>query len=186
VQSTVIDARTRGGRQLTIVYATHLLTAADLVDPATATGELIPEPRDEHNRPLRLIYGFASPNTWISEPAEADLSAARETALTTYRRFLTDEERVSVVSSHQYPLRSRTIDPPTPVPVPQEGTVGPGRPARLAGAAVVVAGLAVIAVAISVWPRSPVPVPPVCPSVTTVASQSSGPASPSISPSSTC
>ena len=107
--ATVVEVRTARGRPLTIVYATHRLTAADLIDPvpgrthpagrpADAPGPDAPgsDPRDEHGRPLRLIYGYATPDGYFPEPAPADLDSARTVALTTYRRFLADEERVEV------------------------------------------------------------------------------------------
>jgi hypothetical protein len=93
------------GRRLTVVYATHRVTAADIGEPA--------DPVDEHSRPLQIMYGFVCPETWASpqpDPAiaESDLRTARTAALDSYRRFLsTAEDAVTVEPSVAYPLRSR-------------------------------------------------------------------------------
>jgi hypothetical protein len=116
--ATVTGARTRAGRELTLVYATHRLTAAD-------TGS--PDVRDEHGRPLRLIYGFATVPSSIPDPDRADLACARETALRTYRRFLADEDTLTVAGSSAFPLLSHVDGPPPPA----AGTPSGRRIARL-------------------------------------------------------
>jgi hypothetical protein len=156
---TVVEARTPRRRRLSVVYATHRLTAADLTGSGTG-----PDPRDEHGRPLRLIYGYTSPDAAVVEPAEADLERARTTALAAYRRFLADEERVEVTPSHPFPLLSRTAEwprPRVPAPVPA-GAARIPRAARWLASAVVVAGLT-LAVAFAAAGRpSPVPAPVDC------------------------
>jgi len=213
---TVVEVRTPHGRRLTLVYATHLLTAVDLAEPGAgpeagpgagsgagpeaapgagcgaASGAAGAEPRDEHGRPLRLIYGFASPDAWISEPAEADLSHARTAALTTYRRFLADEERVAVAPSYPFPLSSRTADRPAARDlVAPSSAGGPGvgvlpRAARWLAGATVVAALAVAGILWGVGRPSPAPVPVACPSVTATPTRSPSADHPSAGPSSTC
>lgn len=106
-----VQVSTRKGRSLTLVYATHLLTAGDLARPENATAA---EPRDEYNRPLRLMYGFVVPNALVREPASADLGIARDSALEVYRHFLDDEEAFTVVSSQPFPLQSAMADRPSP------------------------------------------------------------------------
>ncbi|MGW4461901.1 hypothetical protein [Micromonospora sp. NPDC004704] len=97
-----------GGRRLAIVYVTYPLTTADLGGTAPTPGEP-PRPfRDEHSRPLRLMYGIACSDALIDEPAEVDLGTARTYALRAYRRFLDDEEGFTVLASESFPLRSRT------------------------------------------------------------------------------
>jgi hypothetical protein len=168
--ATVIEVRTRHGRRLTVVSATHRLTAADIAGT-------VGEPRDEHGRPLRLVYGFASAQAGIREPAEADLDAAREYALTVYRRFLDHEDRVGVVASHQFPLRSRIVQPPPPAVVGMTRRLPnrrlpnrrvpnrrlPVGPSPRMVMAAILAGLALVVVLIGIWPRPPAPGAPVRP-----------------------
>jgi hypothetical protein len=164
--ATVVEARTLRRRRLSVVYATHRLTAADLIRSGTGA-----DPRDEHGRPLRLIYGYVSPDAAVVEPAEADLERARTGALAAYRRFFADEERVEVTPSHPYPLRSRTAEWPGPrVPAPVPARVGGGFPRAvrwLAGAAVVAVLTLAIALAAAGRP-SPLPAPVDCPKAATV------------------
>jgi hypothetical protein len=122
----VSHLRTRHGRRLTLVSTTRVLAPGDLTDPLQRAGGV----RDEHGRPLRLVYGFAYPDTVDVQPARADLDAAREPALAAYGRFLADEEGFSVVASQPFPLRSTL----TPRPAPRvrglddgsASTAGPG------------------------------------------------------------
>jgi hypothetical protein len=110
--ATVVEVRTRGGRDLTVVYATHLLTAADIQARQTTARAKIAEPRDEHSRPLRLIYGFVSSDARITQPAEADLHFAWDAALKVYRRFLENENTVGVAPARSFALHSRVISKP--------------------------------------------------------------------------
>jgi hypothetical protein len=175
--ATVVQARTARQRRLSVVYATHRLTAADLTLSGTGT-----DPRDEHGRPLRLIYGYASPDAAVVEPVAADLERARTTALAAYRRFLADEERVEVIPSHPFPLCSRTSEWPRPrVPVPAGGGAGGGgggggpRAARWLAGAAAVAGLALAAVFATTGRTSPVPAPLDCRAATVTRSASCAP-----------
>ncbi len=151
--ATVVEVRTRGGRRLTIVYATHLLTTADL--PARASGV-----RDEHGRPLRLIYGFAALDTWIPAPAQDDLDAARDAALAVYRRFLGDEERFAVVPSRPFPLRSAVR---AMLAAPEPVSSHPPRRALWLGGAALAAGLAVAAAVSGFGQHAPAIAPVSCP-----------------------
>jgi hypothetical protein len=203
----VIDVRTRGGHRLTVVYATHLLTAADIAAPGTVPDAPTAEPRDEYSRPLRLVYGFVSPDTWIAEPADADLDLARDTALDVYRRFLDDEDTVTVIPAHPFPLRSRVVSrpavradgapaqtPPFPrtahpstSPRPRAATddaVPPRGALRLAGAAIILGLILIAALLIGTWRHPGEPVHTTCPSA--VATASPAPASPSVDRSPTC
>jgi hypothetical protein len=198
----VIQVETRASRRLTLAYATHLLTHADIAETLAPTGPSTASPRDEHNRPLRLIYGFVSPNGWIPEPDQADLDAARKTALGVYQRFLQDEEKFTVVPARPFPIRSRVTVQPTAATIltgraasPHAVPVSTARPSReeigirrhtavwLAGAASI-ASLALIA---AIWGTSPpTPPPPACPTVAAVASTRPSTPMPSIAPSSSC
>jgi hypothetical protein len=122
------------GHRLTVVYAVHRVTAADL-------GEDAPDPVDEHSRPLRVMYGFvcagsSGPSQEDPAAAEADLGIARGAALDRYRRFLASaEQEIGVEPSAAYPLRSRLVDAAT-VPGHAEGPVpswSPGTPYGGAG-----------------------------------------------------
>lgn len=78
------------GRLLNVVWAEHLVTAADVASTSA--------PRDEHSRPLRLLYGFLCTATIVVDPA-GDLTHSRLAALDTYRHFLADEEHFAVEAS---------------------------------------------------------------------------------------
>jgi hypothetical protein len=99
---------------LTVRSVTHQVEAQDV--------HATERPRDEHGRPLRLIYGVIAKGT---EPANADLPTALAAALATYRRFLNAEDEFSVESSQGFPLRTQ---PSTVDPLPRSPQ--PGRPAR--------------------------------------------------------
>jgi hypothetical protein len=120
---TTVDTRTGQGRRLSVVYATHRLTAADLGDSAAGGAD----DRDEHGRPLRLIYGYATRDGRVVEPAAADLARAREEALRAYRSFLADEEGASVAGTAPFRLTSTVAVPETsaePVPAGTSRRVG--------------------------------------------------------------
>jgi hypothetical protein len=91
----VIEAVTSTGQRLGIAYATHLVSAADVA-----------QPRDEHGRPLRLMYGFVCTAGQIETPATTDLDAARAASLAIYRRYLEDEDRFTTATSTAFLLRS--------------------------------------------------------------------------------
>jgi hypothetical protein len=103
-QVTTVDA---GGHGLAVVWAEHKVTGAD-IGSAEA-------PRDEHSRPLHLLYGFVCPDAAIVQPSEVDLSWTRQAALDTYRRFLADERGFTLESSGPFELHSTvagTAQPP--------------------------------------------------------------------------
>jgi len=187
----VVEVRTRAGRRLTIVHATHLLTADDL-GPDSAP------PRDEHNRPLRLIYGYVVPGEWTPPPAEADLRAALGTALEVYRRFLDDEDTVAVAAAHLFRLHStvpaRVPSPPARVGTPPARVPVPGPPggrrqragtAWIVGAVLIglLAGGAVVA---SLLTRPDGPPVQICPTVTATAAGGLAPVVVSARPSASC
>jgi hypothetical protein len=91
----LIEASTGTGQRLGIAYATHLVSHAD-----------VPRPRDEHGRPLRLMYGFVCPAGQIDTPATADLDAARAASLATYRRYLANEDPFTTAASTAFLLHS--------------------------------------------------------------------------------
>ncbi|XVS68047.1 hypothetical protein ACQPYE_18960 [Actinosynnema sp. CA-299493] len=109
----VASVRNAGGRWLCVVWAAHTATEAEIGNP-----------RDEHSRPLRLLYGFVCPDGVVERPSEAGMTASLAGALDTYRRFLEDEERFTVEASTPIDLgppvlaraQPRTIAPP---PAPQ-------------------------------------------------------------------
>ena len=98
-------ATSQRGRRFGLAWSEHRVTAADVGGTA--------DPRDEHSRPLRLLYGFLSADTTITAPAGADLDHARRAALDTYRRFLTDEHRFTTEPST--PLDTHTTEPSAPL-----------------------------------------------------------------------
>ncbi|MFC4590905.1 hypothetical protein [Sphaerisporangium corydalis] len=131
--ASVIELVTGAGRRLTVVHATHPVTAADITGPGTPSGAGprpsggggsaeagsgtpagagpgAPVPRDEHSRPLRLIYGFCVDGT-VSRPDEDDLRACREVALGAYRRFLGDEEGFTVEPGPEFRPVSPVVPP---------------------------------------------------------------------------
>ncbi|MGN9907760.1 hypothetical protein ACTMTJ_09420 [Phytohabitans sp. LJ34] len=91
----VIEVSTSTGHRLEIAYATYLVSAADVA-----------QPRDEHGRPLRFMYGFVCRAGQIETPATADLDAARAASLATYRRYLAEEDNFRTAASTALPLRS--------------------------------------------------------------------------------
>src|SRR5262245_2297443 len=155
----VVDVTTAGGRSLTLVYVTRVLSAADL-GGAEGVGSAAAV-RDEHNRPLRLIYGFVTARMAILAPATADLELALATALDVYRRYLDNEDSTDVLPSSAFPLRSEAISPP-PVPTHRAvRTAVPGRMDPRVAVAAASACVAVVAAVVVLWPRSPGPQP--CP-----------------------
>ncbi|MDH2427453.1 hypothetical protein [Sphaerisporangium sp. TRM90804] len=130
---------------LTVVHATHLLTAADLTDPGALPADR--EPRDENSRPLHLVYGFTCAGDMAAGDVDgADLRLCLETALGTYRRFLADEERFAVEPGHGFVPRSPVGPAPDarppgrrpgragrPAPAPGGDGRVPGRDERLTG-----------------------------------------------------
>jgi hypothetical protein len=156
----VTEATTPTGQRLGIAYATHLVTAADVADP-----------RDEHSRPLRLIYGFVCPDGRIAEPAAADLAAAHTAALDVYRRFLANEDRFTAVPSAAFPLQSTVTAVAVSDPArPRQPTGATPTPSRQAvwgwGAAIVAVVVATVLLIVNVGgepgrDNSPTPSPSV-------------------------
>jgi hypothetical protein len=130
------------GRRLAVRCSTHQVSAEDVA----AAGQ----PRDEHGRPLRLIYGVVATGV---EPVNADLRVALESALDTYRRFLRREDDFEVVPSQAFPLTAparRSMVDSAPAAVPGRRP-GPRSVALLSGAALA----AVLVIALTVlWGRS--------------------------------
>jgi hypothetical protein len=166
---TVVTVRTGRGRRLSVVSATHLLTAADLDGPDSDGADA----HDEHGRPLRLIYGFTVPDVSTVDPDPADLRRALVQALPVYRSFLRDEEHATVVGSPAFRLRSAVESPvPPPVDAAPAGT--------LRWLVTAVAVLLAVVVGFGLWravrPSAPGPTP--CASVLAPGPLSSCPPSP--------
>src|ERR1700754_1951144 len=100
-QPGVIDLTTPSGPPISVVHATHRVTGADL-GQANA-------PKDEHGRPLHLLYGFVCPRARTIRPDETDLRTALTAALATYRSFLEDEKGFTVQAGEPFPLRSSLV-----------------------------------------------------------------------------
>jgi hypothetical protein len=139
-QGDVVDVVTGTGRALTVVHATHVLTAADLAEPGAESGAESGaeagghEPRDRHSRPLALIYGFVCADARVTEVDPADLVTCRETALGVYRRFLGDEAGFTLEAGREFAPRTH-LTRPAPVPSRRPAPVPSRRPAPvLAGA----------------------------------------------------
>ncbi|MCE7010382.1 hypothetical protein LWC34_47400 [Kibdelosporangium philippinense] len=138
---------------LAVVWAEHTVTGSD-IDAAEA-------PRDEHSRPLHLMYGFVSPHGTIDQPSEVDLSRSRELALETFRRFLADEREFTLEPSGPFPLASSIAPLAVRPPVVTRRVV----PFALAGAAAVAAVLVAI---MSFGGENPPPPPLPCTTPTPV------------------
>jgi hypothetical protein len=110
------------------VYGSHLLRPEDLGGAAGTEGAV----RDEHNRPLRLMYGFVTPLPLTGPPDPADLTAALAVALPEYQRFLADENRTGVTASAAFALRSPVSVAVGTAPVPRAAAVA-DRPATAGG-----------------------------------------------------
>jgi hypothetical protein len=119
VSARSVHAVTTRGRRLTITYTAHLLTADDLIGPGRVSHRPTGEPRDEHSRPLRLMFGFVSTGGSRPEPVTADLDHCSNVALDAYRRFLAHEDGFTVEPSHPFLLQSRVVAPQPAVTVPQ-------------------------------------------------------------------
>jgi hypothetical protein len=148
----VVEARTGAGRQLSVVYATHLM----------------PDIRDEHGRPLRVIYGFASPDAHIEDPDPADLKRALDAGLTMYRRFLADEEGATVAGSAAFALRSVARPLAAAEPAASHPRVPVGLAAIAVAVMVVAAVVTVLALVFVAGNRTPAKAPVVCASASTV------------------
>jgi hypothetical protein len=161
---SVTDVRTRAGRRLTVVYATHALPAADV---------------DEHGRPLRLIYGFVTAEL-VAEPAPEDLRTALDVALPVYRRFRQDENTVAVAAGLPYPLRSLVHKA---FAAPVSARRNPRTATMVVGGLAVVAA---IAATLAVTTPSPTP-PPQCPAASRFEpSPAADVPEPAVSPSGRC
>ncbi len=126
-QPDVIDLVTRAGRPISVVHATHRVTATDLGQSS--------DPKDEHGRPLQLLYGFVCSHAGTLKPDQTDLRAARAAALEVYRRFLEDEDEFPLGTGRPFPLHSTFKDLPPPPPA----TVMPDRRHARRGVLVVTA-----------------------------------------------
>lgn len=142
---------------LTVRSATHQVEAHDVHTPE--------RPRDEHGRPLRLIYGVVARGI---EPTNADLPTALAAALATYRHFLQAEDKFPVEPSQGFPLATQpsTVDMVAP----------PRRPARTRVRVAVLSASAALVTVLAVGstillgqsaqdpaPTTPPPAPPSCP-----------------------
>jgi hypothetical protein len=166
-RASVTEVVTGTGRALTVVHATHPVTAADVAGPGAEPGA---EPRDRHSRPLRLIYGFVCAAGDVGEPDAGDLAACRAAALGVYRRFLDDEDGFTVESSTGFTPRTSlgTGRPAAPrsAPPPAAGRHREDEGRRPAHASLLILGVVLlVAIALTlVWLTSHRPRPPeVCP-----------------------
>ena len=75
----------------------------------------VPDARDEHNRPLRVLAGFVSRSP-IGEPDPADLAVGLDAAMPVYRRYLEAEDDFGVLPSDPFPLRGAAVPAERPVP----------------------------------------------------------------------
>jgi hypothetical protein len=144
-----VEASSARGRRLFIAYWT----------------EPVEDVRDEHGRPLRIIYGFVCFDGTPAAVDDADRRAALGAVRSAYRAFLADEDRHTVVPSAPFTLRS----PASAMAVAQPDRSPRSLAAWLIGASAlvilaVVAGVALLvvrpspAVDVGPPPRSPSPV----------------------------
>jgi hypothetical protein len=167
----VAVAVSQRGRRSYLTWSEHRVTSADLGGA---------EPRDEHSRPLLLLYGFLCTDAPTGAPAMADLDHARRTAMDTYRRFLADENGFTTEPSAPFDTYSPTVpsaSPPPSRPAPSPAAV-PAAPSpvprtlrRLVIAAAVVAGTAAAAVVVTIVTSSGEDPPASCDSPTPTAAE---------------
>lgn len=96
----IVDT-TVDGRRLTVVWSEHTVTGSEV--------HTDDDPRDEHSRPLHLLYGFVCQGGTVTRPSDEDTARSLRTALDTYRRFLADEERFTTESSGPFPLHAGAL-----------------------------------------------------------------------------
>lgn len=94
----IIDLTTPSGQPISVVHATHRVSGTDLGQAAA--------PKDEHGRPLHLLYGFVCPRARGICPDQADLRTALTAALEAYQSFLKDEKDFAIEVGEPFPLRS--------------------------------------------------------------------------------
>jgi len=131
-ESRVVEIRP----DLWIVYAAHTVHGT----------------RDEHNRPLRVLAGFAT-EVPIDRLDPSDLATALDAGMPWYERYLADEERFGVVASEPFPLRSVPVAAP---PAPPRRLI----PLVLAGLAVVVVAVVALVIGLAGGDRTPACGPP--------------------------
>jgi hypothetical protein len=102
-----------------LVYRTERLTDEAL---GSASGEPL---TDEFGRPLDLLYGFVVRAAGIGAVDDADFALARNEAIRTYQRFLTDESGFEVETSKAFVLRSALAPPSPVVSQPSPASVAP-------------------------------------------------------------
>lgn len=102
------------GRPLSVGVATRVVTSADLNDVSSPNGASDRDGgsggdvvRDDHGRPLELVYGFVMDGDPPDAVDPADLRAALDCVAPAYARFLRDEERFSVVATRSFAAHSR-------------------------------------------------------------------------------
>jgi hypothetical protein len=132
-ETRVVQIRSTG-HPLWMAYATHTVTAAD-----------VPDPRDEHGRPLQVLAGFVC-DTPIERPDPGDLAVVLDTGLAVYRRYLEDEDRFGVLASEAFPLRSVL----RPAAAPAAALAPRLRPGGMSRRTVTMLGLAAALVAAAV------------------------------------
>lgn len=162
-----VQLTSAAGRRLSIACATYRVTPAEVSDP-----------RDEHGRPLRLIYGLVG--TVPLDPAPEQLAAALAESVAAYQHFLAAEGDSPLVRSAARPVRAAAgqpaatppeapASPPVRVGSPPAVATPPGVPGKsgvrlgaLAAAALLAAGVTVLVAARgSGEPQRPV-LPVVC------------------------
>ncbi|GAA4585033.1 hypothetical protein GCM10023194_26530 [Planotetraspora phitsanulokensis] len=185
-RATVVETETPSGRRISIVHATHIVTAEDVADPGTPPAERAP--RDTHSRPLQLIYGFVYVGGGAAPPGPDDLRICREASLSAYRRFLADEEAFRVEAGHGFALRSHgdVTEPEemTPSSMPgidtTETATNTKRPSRAGVAILLIGAVTLISVVVLAMTRLTTPEPTIpCPTPSVVAaSQTPSPKQP--------
>jgi hypothetical protein len=121
-RTRVVPTRS-GDHPLWMAYAARPVTEAD-----------VPDPRNEHGRPLRVLAGFVC-DAEVLRPDPADLAVAHDTGMAVYRRYRAAGARFGVLASEPYPLRSVLAAAPPPPPPPRPVLPGRRRTAAILGAA---------------------------------------------------
>jgi hypothetical protein len=89
--------------------------SVERLDERSGLGSTGP-PRDEHGRPLEMLYGVACATAGELQLDRRDLDVARSAALATYARLLTDERAFVPEESRPFALRSTVVSQRVPHP----------------------------------------------------------------------
>lgn len=107
----------------TVVHEARLVDCGDLIAGGDRTGdELL---RDEHGRPIRVLYGFVVPDGEVEDIDHDDLARSWDHAVDVYRCFHGNESGFEVQRSRPIPAHSIIGERTPVVPAPLVGRTDP-------------------------------------------------------------